>query len=290
MIKIFSQKQKDEICKLYVEKFWFKKDIAKHMQCSVYKINNVLKEYNIKTRARRVNYSLKEDFFEEINSEEKAYILGLLFTDGSIISDKKRQTSIRLELKIDDIDILKQIKEILGISSKLTFCKHRNKTGTVSESVLLDIRSDKITKDLSKYGIVPNKTYKTKHLPIINQKYLAPFLRGLIDGDGSIYTNHSYNKKYNKYYDKKVIYFCNNYQSVCEDFRFLISVVLNKKDLPPVSKQKDGSRFTLTKQEDVKRVATFLYSESKIHLARKYKLAKDIFEGNNEEDIVYSDH
>ena len=171
MIKIFSQKQKNEICKLYVEKFWFKKDIAKHMQCSVYKINNVLKEYNIKTRTRRVNYSLKEDFFEEINSEEKAYILGLLFTDGSIISDEKRQASIRLELKIDDIDILKQIKEILGISSKLTFCKHRNKIGIISESVLLNVRSDKMAKDLSKYGIIPNKTYKTKHLPIINQKY-----------------------------------------------------------------------------------------------------------------------
>lgn len=41
--------------------------------------------------------------------------------------------------------------------------------------------------DLAKFGIIPNKTYLTNHLPEVPKKFLKDFLRGLLDGDGSIY-------------------------------------------------------------------------------------------------------
>lgn len=66
---------------------------------------------------------------------------------------------------------------------------------------------------LRKYGIVNNKTYITDHLPIINEKYNIPFVRGLIDGDGSIYHNAG----------TWHINFCSHSESVCKEFEYIAS-------------------------------------------------------------------
>ena len=285
----FTYSQEQEIIRLYTEDFWFKKDIAKHFQCSTTTLNKVFKKYNIPTRTRAINHSLKEDFFENIDTEEKAYILGILFTDGSIKAEANRQDQIRLELQIRDIELINRIKQELGINGKTTFSKHKNKSGSTTESALITINSDKMAQDLAKYGIIPNKTYYTKHLPKLEEKFIPHFFRGLIDGDGSIYTTKTYNEKYQKYYYKKVIYFCSYHQSVCEDFRQMIAPFLSRKELPKVTKEKYTYRFSISKQQDVKEMATLLYKDSNIYLSRKYELARQIFEGNDEEDIVYSE-
>ena len=53
-------------------------------------------------------YNFDESFFEDIDNEEKAYILGFISADGSI---SKNELSIRLQIK--DIDILYKIKNIM---------------------------------------------------------------------------------------------------------------------------------------------------------------------------------
>lgn len=51
----------------------------------------ILQQNNVKIRARgNVSYPIKnEDFFENINTEEKAYLLGLMISDGYIFKEKK---------------------------------------------------------------------------------------------------------------------------------------------------------------------------------------------------------
>ena len=45
----------------------------------------MLKENNVEKVAwRKVNKNLKDDFFEVIDTEEKAYLLGLMTTDGYV--------------------------------------------------------------------------------------------------------------------------------------------------------------------------------------------------------------
>lgn len=62
--------------------------MAKEMNCSYETVKKFLNEQGIeKPRYRVVDYELFEDFFEKIDTEEKAYWLGLLKTDGYI---KKR--------------------------------------------------------------------------------------------------------------------------------------------------------------------------------------------------------
>ena len=154
------------------------------------RIRDILVKNNIEIikHPKIKNKFLNEEYFDNIDSEEKAYFLGLLFTDGSVVkSDKKNSIAVRLELNIKDIDIIERFKKCLNCESDIVISKRANRNGSISESALISINSEKMSKSLEKYGIIPNKTYKTTHLPKVDKKFLIPFLRGLIDGDGSIY-------------------------------------------------------------------------------------------------------
>lgn len=285
----FTEEDEKDICYKYDTENISMTNIAKMYHCSQPRIKKILEKNNIKiVRKRRININLKENFFEDIDSEEKAYFLGLLFTDGSVTDEHKRQSQVRLELQERDLELLEKYKNILGIGSKTTFSTKKNKNNTISKSALVSFRSQKMVDDLKKYGIIKNKTYLTKHLPDIRQELIPHFLRGLIDGDGSIYTTKTIIN--NKTYFKKVIYFCSHNYSVVEDFKNLLNAILINKYDSKITDNKGTYRFTITKKDTVKEVATLLYKDSNISLARKYKLAKNIYEGNDEEDIVQSDH
>lgn len=273
---MITEKEKIKICYLYQNEKKTIKRIAEILNYSTYIISKILKENNVQIRDKKVNLNLKENYFETINTEEKAYLLGLFFTDGSVGGRKHNQ--IRIELQYSDFSLVFKIKQILNVNSEIIISQRKNKNGTISTSCLLAFNSSKMANDLKKYGIIPNKTYLTKHLPCISKNLLPHFLRGLIDGDGCIYTNKNFNKKYSKYYYKKVLYFCNYNKSVCEDFREYIKILLKEKEIPKVSAQKSGYRVTFTKKEQVKKILNLLYKNSNIYLQRKYNRAKELFE------------
>jgi len=124
-------------------------------------------------------YSLNEKYFENIDSDDKAYILGFIYADGCIT---KNYLSFVLAGK--DIEILEYIKSKISYSGPLYnfISRNRNYVG-------LTVSSKKISNDLINLGIIRNKTYLSKELPLYNKKYEGAFLRGFFDGDGSIYSN-----------------------------------------------------------------------------------------------------
>ena len=284
-MRTFSDLEIQEICNMYVNNKESISQIARLKNSYPARIRKILVDNNITIlkNPRTKNKFLREDYFEKIDTEEKAYFLGLLFTDGCIrLSHDGRQNQVRLELQLQDKYMLEKLKEELCSDSKLTFTKKKNKSGTFSESAILSIRSNKIVQDLKKYGIIEKKTYLTKHLPNIPEPFQKDFLRGLIDGDGSIYFTSCFNKEKQVYYDKKVIYFCDYSKSVCEDFRKMCLPFLSRDCCPFPKKegQKELYRITFTKQSDVKELTTALYKDNKVCLTRKYELAKRIFEYN----------
>lgn len=102
-IRTFSEKDEKEICKKYKEEGKTITEITKIYHCRGEAIKNVLLKYQIPIRAKGTykNTLVESDCFEKIDTEEKAYFLGLLFTDGSVCIDKKgkRSPQILLELK-----------------------------------------------------------------------------------------------------------------------------------------------------------------------------------------------
>lgn len=185
--RIFSDEEKELIIKLYKSEGWKMGEIAKKFSCKPTKISELLHERGIEIKkVRTKNRLLKEDYFENIDSPEKSYFLGLMFTDGYVARDKKeeRAPQIGIQLKESDKEILELLKNEINSNSSLRYEKRKNRNN--SGTFCLSFRSKKMAEDLSKYNIVPNKTYLVTQL-IIPDQYDIDFLRGIIDGDGSIY-------------------------------------------------------------------------------------------------------
>ena len=151
---------------------------------------NAIKKYNLpyeKTWGRTVFFN--EQFFENIDTEQKAYWLGFIFADGSVIKTDKRienYNRIYIGLAIKDKSHLKKLESILEFSESNRIKIHHKKTNG-NDFCYLHMNSTKMCSDIISHGCVPNKTYNINHIPIgIPENLIRHFIRGYFDGDGCI--------------------------------------------------------------------------------------------------------
>lgn len=138
-------------------------------------------------------YSCDENYFEKIDSEEKAYWLGFLYADGCVIRE-----GVNLTLKYDEVEHLNKYKKSLQSNNKIEFVKgiyyHKNVDREIAQNTAkVRIRSKKMSCDLTKLGCIPRKTFKLK-FPTpeqVPEEFLNHFIRGYFDGDGSIWVGIS---------------------------------------------------------------------------------------------------
>lgn len=124
---------------------------------------------------------LDDSFFSKIDSEEKAYLLGWIASDGHI---RKRATIIEIHEK--DKETLLTLKDI--ICPEMDIKSVKRKTGT---HAYLIISSKQISEDLcGLLKIKPGKKSDVVQFPDLdNDKLKWQFLRGYFDGDGCICSN-----------------------------------------------------------------------------------------------------
>ena len=161
---LFTPEQIEKIIHLYTIEGKTQKEIGPIMGCGIKPIIRVLHENNISTNIRRTNRRLKEDYFSNINTSNKAYFLGLLFADGSINKDNTREAMIKIQLLNEDKPLLEKFKSEIASDGTIMNAK--------DDTCALAIRSNQMTANLEQFGIVPNKTYETHFYLII---YLPPF-------------------------------------------------------------------------------------------------------------------
>lgn len=148
-------------------------------------------------------YVVDEFFFDEINTEEKAYILGFLYADGCNFTSKTGQKSFQFTQLEQDLDILEQIKEKL----KTNYPYHIEVQKTNGKKkYVLKIFSNRLCDNLSRLGVTPKKSL-TLTFPKIKEDLIPHFIRGYFDGDGCIWMGKpklvtSFDKKLNKEYTK----------------------------------------------------------------------------------------
>ncbi|HZK32864.1 MAG TPA: LAGLIDADG family homing endonuclease [Tissierellaceae bacterium] len=123
-----------------------------------------------------------DDFFSSIDRPDKAYILGLLMADGYIY-----RNVVSLKLAEKDIETLKYVKNSLSEGKNLhrDVSSFKRVDGSDIISYSISITSDQMVKDLSRLGVIPNKTgYEI--IPVLDESMYKHFVRGFFDGDGSI--------------------------------------------------------------------------------------------------------
>lgn len=146
-------------------------------------------------------YVKNENYFEVINTEQKAYFLGLLFADGTNASDRVdangkliKRNQIALALKSNDSHILDSFLFELDSNYKLHIRKYSLKNKEWNNQHVLTITSAKMSEDLSRLGCIPNKT-KSLIFPtndIVPNELIHHFIRGYFDGDGCVWVGKRY--------------------------------------------------------------------------------------------------
>lgn len=116
--------------------------------------------------------------FSLVTNDTEAYMLGLIFSDGSI-SDNV----LKLSLQKSDGYLLEQIR--LYICSEADLKHDRN-------NIVLRVCSKRICDNLRALGKTDLKLEHDGTLPKIDTNLMPSFIRGYFDGDGSIF----YDKKY----------------------------------------------------------------------------------------------
>lgn len=175
-----SKEDIDNICKDYINKVPTSEILKKYpfIKCQN-TIIKVVKSQNVKVRGVGIPTKIKkEDYFKNIQTQEQAYIVGLLIADGSVIYPNRKNRNPIWTITLHDKDkyLLEQIQDIIGIEKKLYH--------TRNESILTVTSSQMIT-DLKQYGIIPRKSFKT-HYPQIDSSFNRHLIRGIFDGDGCI--------------------------------------------------------------------------------------------------------
>lgn len=175
-----------EICNDYTSGLTQVQIADKH-QTSQTQVYRILKKHSIPIRQNGLaqrKYSLDEHYFDEIDTPEKAYILGLLYADGTF---QPKNKSVFLALATYDIDILEKINRLLKSDKPIK--NYQYKDGMYSR---LDICGTHISSQIEKKGVVHRKTHNLSYPAWLPSELSRHFIRGYFDGDGSVYHNQAY--------------------------------------------------------------------------------------------------
>ena len=175
-------------------------EMAKHLGRSYELILKNIKKQG--WHAKGMKNSFNQDFFENIDTEEKAYFLGLLFADGYILCGRKEDGRVEsdafgISLQEQDIDILKKLKTALNATHPINIYENSGswaKKGTYYGRIIC--YSQKAVNDLYAKGMKKHKTFDMQ-FPTEEQvphNLLHHFIRGYVDGDGSIGAQKNRNK------------------------------------------------------------------------------------------------
>ena len=158
-------------------------------------VMNILRAYNVPARtlsqARRnaCSYQINETVFENIDTRDKAYWLGVMYTDGYICKANPYTHYFGLTVKSTDIEWLEKFQKFLEATTTIKTYKHT--IGSFAPDNFysrLLVGNNKIVSDLEKHGVVERKTFLIKSIPDI--LYKDDFVRGVVDGDGSLRKTH----------------------------------------------------------------------------------------------------
>lgn len=196
--KIKSYNQLNDIDKKYIIDFYYNnkniliKNIGNLINVSNRAVSRVLQESGINTRLKNRYVIKNENYFENIDSEFKAYILGFIFADGFVGEHNDFCMSLSDKDK-DNLKILKIFQYELKVDNLIYHSIDNDGNGKYT----FKFSNKKIVNDLNKNGVFTCKSLTLENIPNIKSNLMNHFIRGYFDGDGTICT------WYDKYDDRQ---------------------------------------------------------------------------------------
>lgn len=202
---------------------------------------------------------------EQIDTQEKSYLLGMLFADGVIT------TNNAVRLSITDKELIDKLYDNFPFFNKGEFdFSIYNINSKIQYS--LTKKSEKLQNDLINHGLQFRKSTEnldTIKIPNIQDILISHFIRGYFDGNGSISIP-------SKRPNLRRIEIC----SSSNTFIINIKQYLESKNINcPIFREKKNTKSSLyliewVNSEDTLKLREFLYNNANIFLKRK----KDLFD------------
>ena len=213
---------------------------------------------DIKRKRDKPRLAVNEAYFKKW-SFNMAYLLGFILADGCIIQGiyKGYSDSLKFGVQLRDVDIIKKIKKELSSDHKISVVKNAAHFCIASRSLVDDLKS---------HNISYRKSLREK-LPLVPHKYVRDFIRGIIDGDGSLSLDKKNYPTISVSGGRAPLEYIRNHIFQ----RFELYSVLSR-----ITYSKDAKRFLYQisyRANSAKTIIDYLYKNATLYLNRKYDIA-----------------
>jgi hypothetical protein len=220
-------------------------------------IINILKRHGIERRsfhASKLKYKYDESFFDNIDTEEKAYFLGLMYADGY-----NHETADYISLCLTDYELVDRFRHALATDRPIYEGHSSRRDGYIGK-LKYDLRvfGKHICSALASKGCYQGKSLSLKFPPadILPIGLASAFCRGYFDGDGCIHIR--------KQGRNKVVH-------ICGTEAFLTSMA-NRLPCPSYVRQRHQNTIWflgIYQMEHINSFRDWLYESATIWLDRK---------------------
>lgn len=237
--------------------------LSEECKISKYKIRQMVENdgLNLRKTGGRFKYSFDVSYFDNIDTEKKAYWLGFIYAEGNLYKNT-------LAIKLSSIDKERLVSFLQDIKSN-----HPIKSVKDKMAYVIKISSKSLRYQMNRLGIFPNKSSSIK-FPDIDDSLVKHFIRGFLDGDGWIsctikrsmlgFSSCSY-----EFLWKIKIYFDTTFN------RNFGSIFQRKK----IGNHQDSFQLAYSNR-DAEIIASHIYESGTEYLDRKYKKYMELIDRN----------
>lgn len=273
--RIFSEEEIQDIIHAYLNgessvKIGQRYNIGHKTILKILHNNNIYVDKQAKRFHRK--YALNEKYFENIDTPNKAYILGFLFADGN---NSITKGEIRIALQEEDKEILEAMRLEIASEKPLIFRDYSNKHDfgyTYKNQWQLSLYSETLCQDLAKHGMVPNKSLVLE-FPNLDENLYPHFIRGYFDGDGSICKTRCGGACLTI---TSTNIFCLKLKDIIKTQLGIEGVIRDASNHNGITKV-----YSLTNNATIKQLLDWLYKDAKLFLQRKYDRYQQYYYTNN---------
>ena len=224
---------------------------------------------------------IDHEFFDSIDTEEKAYILGYILADGHAVDPKHKR--FRIQLACIDEDIIVKIGKAIGYEKELPQrVDHLERIRKGGNALFVfHFNSRGMWNKLNDLEATGSKCHRML-MPEISDAFKRHFARGYVDGDGSLVISKIDPKKNWRYRpDNEIqvqVAFCGGSWDVISTLTKWMNGRSRHKAKIEVGQTKSGRAFYRVGWcgSNGYRVAKWLYEKANIFIDRKMAKYKEI--------------
>lgn len=254
--------EEDEMCEKYLSGN-STVSISKYYGINNHLVSQVLESHGIpRTGVGRRRYQLNENYFDDIDTPNKAYIFGFLYADGY---NSMSKGTISMSLQERDKQILEDIRKEVPSERPLEFIDYSNKHDfgyTYQDQYRLLMFSAHMCRTLESKGMPSNKSLTLEFPKWLDKELVSHFIRGYFDGDGCIHVTPD---------GAGIVHitstneFCNSLHTILEKYlgiNAIVSEASNHNGITSVAR--------INGNNQVKTFLDYIYKDADLFLERKH--------------------